>query len=117
MRISACHKNEIGVDTGVGSGLDAITHLGGLYERQGRLDEAIALDPTIQQSFSNRAAVRQSLGDLEGALLDLEQALRLEPTDGFALAKRGEIRGAQGDLRGGLEDLREATRLVERVLA
>ena len=60
-------------------------------QRQGRLDEAvthytqaIAIDPTLAQAYSNRGSTYLNLGEPEKAIADLDEALSLihisEPT-------------------------------------
>jgi tetratricopeptide (TPR) repeat protein len=43
--------------------------------------QAISLNPSLAEAFSNRGNARFKNGDLDGALKDYEEALRLRPDD------------------------------------
>jgi len=75
------------------------------------LNEALALDPQSRVAWSDRASVREDLGDVRGGLDDLEHGLALDPDNAEIWRTRGRIRYAHGDPRGAIAD---ATRVLQR---
>ncbi|MCE0522615.1 MAG: tetratricopeptide repeat protein [Methylacidiphilales bacterium] len=63
--------------------------------------------PKTAEDFRNRGLVRQSTGDLDGAIQDFDQAVSLDPKDAEALYRRGLAREAKGDMAGALADYTE----------
>ena len=56
-------------------------------QRQGRLQEAldhyteaIRLEPTLVQAYSNRGSAYLNLGQPENAISDLDEAIRIDPS-------------------------------------
>jgi len=56
----------------------------------------------------NRGALRQELGDLEGARSDFDRALEIDPEHAATYLSRGIVRKLAGDLTGALADLDRA---------
>jgi tetratricopeptide (TPR) repeat protein len=80
-----------------------LCHLAVAYQHTGRLDEAqttidrclgLAPDNVLARVF--RCSLRQSRGDLAGALEDVDRALERSPTSGRLHARRGQILRAMG---------------------
>jgi len=75
------------------------------------LDRLIAIDPAWSEAFMQRAQLRLSEGDFDGARADFDNALRLEPRRFDALASLGALREEGGDKKGALEAYRGALAL------
>jgi len=125
------------IDEGLKSGFHAsewYNNRGVLYmqlqDNQHALEDftaALHIDATYVLALTNRAAVRRSLGDWDGALADLTQALTLQPNVGKWYCQRGVTWLQQGDKRQAQQDfqrcfdleptLRERyTKTIEKVL-
>lgn len=93
----------------------AYTNRGGVREREGELEAAIAdytravrIHPGYALAYYNRGTARQKTGDLDGALADLGVAIELNPQDPQAWNNRGWARELKGDARGALADYAQA---------
>ena len=67
--------------------------------------QAIALDPTFAEAFTNRALILAQLRRFHEALPDVETALRLRPNLFEARHCRGFIRSQTSDMAGALADM------------
>jgi tetratricopeptide (TPR) repeat protein len=92
------------------------TNRGMIHHMEGRFQMAMAdynksieLDPQYQ-TFNNRAALRETQGDLAGAIDDYTNALRLKDTFVTAYFNRARLRQRLGDLDGAGEDFDLALR-------
>jgi tetratricopeptide (TPR) repeat protein len=73
---------------------------------------AIAADPSYHQAYLNRAVLRLSTGDLDGASSDAEHAARLKPEDPAVLALLARTMTEQGRLPEALSVADEVLRLA-----
>ena len=87
-------------------------------QRQGRLDDAVKrytqaihMDHSLAQAYSNRGSTYLSLGQPENALADLDEAIRLNPTLAVAYSNRGLAYTNLAKFREAVNDLNEAVRL------
>jgi tetratricopeptide (TPR) repeat protein len=55
------------------------------------LGEALALDPRLEEAWSERAAALEATGDLKGALADLQKRLELDPDHWQSVEARSRI--------------------------
>ena len=99
---------------------DAARHseAGAELQAQGRTEEAIAeydeairLDPTFAEAYTNRGAAYDSLGRPDRAILDYDEAIRFDPQDSVAYFNRGLSYLELGQFQQAIEDLGEAIRL------
>ena len=100
------------------SGAERVYDTGVRMQRRGRLEEAleryteaIRLDPTLVQAFSNRGSAYLNLGQPELAIPDLDEAIRLNPTLAVAYSTRGLAHTNLGDFSQAVKDLNEAVRI------
>ena len=75
---------------------------------------AIKADSKHTAAYLNRALLRKSAGDLDGALEDLNRAAELNPKSSVILANRGNTKRAKGDFAGALADYNRALELNPR---
>jgi len=75
------------------------------------MNEAIALDETNDNAWSNRGFAKHALGDHQGAIDDCNEAIRLDPKNDAAWGNRGAAKGAQGDHQGAIDDCTKAIEL------
>ncbi len=87
-------------------------------QRQGRLDEAVKhytealrLDPSLVQAYSNRGSAYLNLGQPDKALSDLDEAIRMNPTLAVAFSTRGLAHTNLSNFSQAVKDLNEAVRL------
>ena len=59
-------------------------------------------------AYLNRGFVKQTNGDLEGAIADLNQAIKLDPKIVEAYVNRGLTKAKKGELEGAIADLDQA---------
>ncbi|MFA6318187.1 MAG: tetratricopeptide repeat protein, partial [Elusimicrobiota bacterium] len=81
---------------------------GKLDEALPRLDQAIALDPTLAPAFSLRGIIRKHQKTGDQGLSDFEAAIRLDPSLTEARVNRGILRFAAQDPAGSIEDFTAA---------
>jgi tetratricopeptide (TPR) repeat protein len=74
-------------------------------------NHVIRVEPKAAYAYNNRGTVRESRGDLEGAIADFTEALRLDSSSFQAYANRAVARQQKGDIDGALSDYDEALRL------
>ena len=86
-----------------------------IFERQGRLDEALSAfdesiraDPGRSLSYSDRGNIWRLKGDLTRALADLNIAVRINPQNAQILARRGEVLRYRGELAAAMADFDKA---------
>jgi len=91
---------------------------GVILEGQGKLQEAVAkygqairLDPTMAQAYSNRGTTRLALENYPEALSDLNEAIRRNPFEARFYYNRGNVYWYLGDFEKEVQDLTEAIRL------
>jgi Tfp pilus assembly protein PilF len=68
-------------------------------------------EPATVEGYIRRGVMRDSKGDLSGAIADFDSALRLNPESAEAFANRGYTRENLADLAGAVDDFSEAIRL------
>jgi Tfp pilus assembly protein PilF len=97
----------------------ALTSLGDVLRRQGRLGEAmppletaVELAPDMAEAHLNLGVARCESGLLEEAALSLSAAVRLDPCDPRAHNNLGLLHKAQGQLEQAIASLNEAIRLA-----
>jgi tetratricopeptide (TPR) repeat protein len=72
--------------------------------------------PLVQmtaESFFNRAMMKQSQGDYQGAIADHTQAIKLKPNDAVNYYNRGISRQALGDKQGAIADFQKAREFTQ----
>jgi tetratricopeptide (TPR) repeat protein len=74
-------------------------------------DQAIRLDPTSAENYSNRGFIRNELGYKMGAIADYDQAIRINPKSATAYNNRGNIRYELGDEQGVMADYDQAIQI------
>ena len=72
------------------------------------LEQAVALQPSLAEAWSDLGVARKMLGDDAGALAAYERAARLNPRDGVAQYRLGTECLHQGKARAAVEHLRQA---------
>ena len=75
------------------------------------MNEAIALDETNDNAWSNRGFAKHALGDHQGAIDDLNKAIRLNPKNDTAWINRGGAKRNLGDHQGAIDDYNKAIKL------
>jgi TolB-like protein len=87
------------------SNANAMLYIGAVKRRQGRIEEAIAiqeeagrLDPLNQDVWANISRGYRGLRRFEEARANVDRALAIDPNDMAIVAQRAEIFLAQGDL-------------------
>ncbi|SVD47449.1 uncharacterized protein METZ01_LOCUS400303, partial [marine metagenome] len=87
-------------------------------QRQGRLDEAVnrytealRVDPSLVQAYSNRGSAYLNLGQPEKAIPDLDQAIQMDPQLAVAYSSRGLAHTNLSNFSQAVKDLNEAVRL------
>lgn len=73
-------------------------------------DKAVHANPTSSLAYTNRGLIRESKGNLEGAIQDYSEAIRLDPTYAQAYVNRGNRYGAAGDEERAKNDYMQAIR-------
>jgi tetratricopeptide (TPR) repeat protein len=73
--------------------------------------QAIALDPSATQAFSDRASARNAKGDFDGAIADDTQVIAQQPHNAAAFCQRGFIKQSKNDLDGAIADYTLALQL------
>ena len=93
-------------------------------QRQGRLEEAVdrytealRLDPTLAQAYSNRGTTYLSLGQPEKAVEDLDQAISISPTLAVAYSSRGLAHTNLSNFSQAVNDLNEDEQILTYSLA
>ena len=86
-------------------------HAGNLDAAIASYDEAIKLDPKLDNAYSNRGEARLHKGDIDGALADGDQAIALNPNSSSHYNNRGHTRETKGDIDGALVDYNKAIAL------
>jgi len=79
------------------------------------LAEAIKIDPTFAQAYSNRTVVRRMRGELREALDDANRAVELNPRDVNARVNRGNVKADLRDFEGAIADHTAAIQLNAEV--
>jgi tetratricopeptide (TPR) repeat protein len=74
------------------------------------MNEAIALDETNDNAWSNRGFAKHALGDHQGAIDDCSEAIRLNPKNSTAWNNRGIAKDSLGDHQGAIDDF---TKVIE----
>ena len=74
-------------------------------------EESLRLNSTSAGTYNNRAIVRESLGDLDGALDDYEQSVKLDDTDPNTYFNRGQLYVRLGNWDQAHADFRQAYQL------
>ncbi len=74
-------------------------------------DQAIQLNPEMDEAYLNRAVSHDKVGDFKRAIADCDQAIRLNPQMVSAYRNRGTARSAIGDLQGAIADYDQAINL------
>ena len=59
-------------------------------------DQAIELDPTLAEAYTNRGNAEHDLGQHDAAIADYSRAIKLNPTDTLAYNNRGNVKHARG---------------------
>jgi tetratricopeptide (TPR) repeat protein len=72
------------------------------------LNEAIELDPSLDQAWYVRGNVKYNLRDNEGAMKDYDQCIVLNPNHAEAYANRGSLKFDMGDRDGACKDWMKA---------
>lgn len=105
-RLDAPNRARVAFNAGVAA-LDL-----GLLGRAGvRLDQAVALDPSMAAARVSRAQVRERRGDVDGALDDYARAIEVDPRSAGPRLGRGRLLLTTGRAEAALADLDAA---VER---
>jgi len=76
-------------------------------------DEALKLNPTLQNVYYNRGLAKESLGDKKGAILDFSRAIELNENDAKSYYHRAIIKATMGNYKEALDDMNEAKELGE----
>ncbi len=66
--------------------------------------KAIELSPNYAKALDNRAAIRRTLGDLEGTQADLSRALQADPAYFVVYNGRGILQAMQGEFAGAVNN-------------
>jgi tetratricopeptide (TPR) repeat protein len=74
-------------------------------------NHAIAVDPGVYLSWSNRGAARMARGDAEGAVADYTEAIRLNPSFAKAWSNRGSAQATRKRWDEAISDCSEALKL------
>jgi tetratricopeptide (TPR) repeat protein len=74
-------------------------------------DEAIRLDPKVDNSHLNRGLAHSNKSELNAAVADFSEAIRLNPKSTMALLNRGAEYTKKGDFDRAIADLTETIRL------
>jgi len=92
------------------SGVQMQRH-GRLTEALERYTEAIRLDTTLVQAYSNRGSTYLNLGQPELAIPDLDEAIRLNPALAVPYSTRGLAHTNLGNFNQAVKDLNDAVRI------
>jgi tetratricopeptide (TPR) repeat protein len=85
---------------------------GGDYDRAiADYDEAILLDPELEQAYTNRGSAWDHKGQYDRAITDYDEAIRLNPELAQAYTNRGSAWYHKGDYDRAIADQNEALRL------
>ena len=77
-------------------------------EARAKLDAAIALDDRYAVAFAQRAAVRMTIRDVDGALGDADRAIEIQADMPYALFLRGLCRALRGERAAAIQDLQRS---------
>jgi len=79
-----------------------------LQEAMSYYSKAIDLAPTLAEAWRSRGAVKDYLGDPQGALTDLQEAVALNPDDAVSYEIRGRVKNGMGDHQGAVDEYSNA---------
>ena len=71
-------------------------------------DEFIAQNPDSAIAYGGRASLKESMGDLQGALEDYNKVILLDSSEPEAYSARGLLKSKMGDIQGALDDYSQA---------
>lgn len=75
------------------------------------INDVIEKNPTIYDGYWTRANLKNTKGDLQGALIDFDKVIEYRPDFASGHRMRGDIRLKLGDYEGAIEDLDRAISL------
>lgn len=73
---------------------------------------AIKANPSDDDSYQNRGAVRYAQDKYDLALSDLDKSIQLNPNNGFAYFWRGLVKNAKGNTAGACTDLNKSCKIL-----
>jgi len=82
-----------------------------LGDKQGAIadyNQAITINPKLDEAYNNRGVAKSDLGDKQGAIADYTQAIAINPQDAEAYNNRGNAKAELGDKQGAIADFNQA---------